>query len=196
MSEYYSNNASGYTAGVSGVPATGSPFPFSSMYGKQSLYTLQHPDGRAVLRDTSGAVGSGYKLCFNASATTVPFKFAIYNNANVYLNANAFVGILYDPALLQAVYYQNAVDVGGFLVANGSFQNNNTQYAFRFRPEILTGGARTGRYFIDMIGTTNVLYIGYDSTNDALRAVLNTDSRKTAWIVTPAPSPEGPVTIG
>lgn len=192
MSEYYSDNAAGYTLNANGViPATGSAFAMSSMYGKSraTTYTLQHPDGRTVLWDTRSA--RGYALCLNAAAGfTEPLSFSIYNNANVYLNSSNLVGLLHTNSLSSAVRCASGSGGYMFITPGSAYVNSSNVYAFMFRRETI-GGTFTGRYYIMMFGDTLSFYVGYSAGNDALTTYTALGSAL-SWFVTPAPSPLGP----
>ena len=192
MSEYYSDYVLGYTLNANGViPATGSAFAMSSMYGKSraTTYTLQHPDGRTVLWDTRSA--RGYTLCLNAaSGFTEPLSFSIYNNANVYANSSNVVGLLHTNSLVYAV--RCATGSGGYMYIPpaSAYVNSSNVHAFMFRRETI-GGTFTGRYYIMMFGDTVTFYLGYSVGNDALTMYATLGSAL-SWFVSPAPSPLGP----
>lgn len=96
LSEYYQNNASRYTAGVSGIPNSGAQISFSQFYNKRYLSTLNSGNAAANLDTTGGNAqintdtDDGYVQIANID---FPFfwlgvNYGNNNNNGIYWNTN------------------------------------------------------------------------------------------------------------
>lgn len=194
MNEYYTNSAAKYTTGVTGIPASGSPFPMSALRGKAAtLYTLQHPDtGGYVYYDPT----QGFLRITTPGATSSLFQFSMWNDPSVYLNASSHVAFLLNNNTSQATQVSNYFGGTNYYLKSAiPFQTNNSEFAFRvhYAPSANpTSPYGTGGYFIEVFGAEQY-FLSYDTGLDLISANFGSGI---PWKISPVGGGTGPVVLG
>lgn len=127
-----------------------------------SNLVFSHPDGR-----TWKVNGTNVRLTTGTTASIW-----LYNNTNVYSNADGAVGLLNSNDTNQSIRH------AGFTMYYNSFTANNFDFAWKFY--------RSGSGFNIYNYYGGGYYVGYDSGSDQVLIVTSGDSRRVTWNITPS----------
>ena len=141
------------TLGILGAPIASS---------STSNLVFSHPDGR-----TWKVSGTNVRLNSGTQASLW-----LYNNSNVFSNADGAVGILNSNNLNQAVRH------AGFTMFYNTFSANNFDFAWKF--------FRSGTGYNIFNYYSAPTWVGYDSASDTVLIVGSGDARRVTWNITPA----------
>lgn len=103
LSEYYQNNANGYTSGVSGIPNTGSTLTVSQFYGKAKVVSSGPPAPvQTVFTGTYAWVGGGstYYEWLTGCAGTNSSRTGVSTFNNIGTQGQNRAGAIYYPELI------------------------------------------------------------------------------------------------
>lgn len=174
ISEYYSDSASGYTTGVSGVPATGTVIWLSDFYGKAKPTTSTAP--------TYYTSSSGYILYSTFNGTTAALKtlsnLATTTDIRVYTGFTKGWTLIHDKDLDSNVYYSmpegSRVLYKYVLAKGGTTITQTTLYTLTAATTSVLGAC----YAPSVMGVTNGAFIigGYQQS---VLHVMELNSTKT-----------------
>lgn len=135
--------------------------PAGPTTGSTSNLVFSHPDGR-----TWKVSGTNVRLNSGTQASLW-----LYNNANVFSNADGAVGLLNSNDLAQSVRH------AGFTMFYNTFSANNLDFGWKF---FRSGtGYNIYNYF------SGGHWVGYDSASDTVLIVTPADARRVTWTITP-----------
>lgn len=158
MSEYYTNNASGYTTGISGLPASGTTINLSHFYGKSKAIASPNVNftvGNAYFTENSISAlpsGQGFTLSFWVRITSKPaygYYYTVFSIKQITGN--------YKPAMSASIDFQGRL----WCLVN--------MYASDTQAELCTDGFldNNWHHVLFTISSTGLSYIYLDGTKQS-----------------------------